>query len=96
MSTLLITLARIGGPSDKNSEINVFLRENPLILGLVFLALGLVLGLWGLHELRQGVAHDKYGNEMRGAFGSFASILRIIAGIGLTIFALYKIFQGLA
>ncbi|WP_254507221.1 hypothetical protein [Anatilimnocola floriformis] len=78
----------------RNEEINQWLNEHPLVLGLIFLALGALLGGWGIRELMTGVAHDKYGNAMTGGMGQMLAIVRIVGGVGCIGFALYKIAFG--
>ena len=77
-----------------NSPANVWLRENPLVLGLLALLLGVVLAGSGAYELRKGVAHDKYGNVIPGGMGQLMSIIRIVFGIVVCLFGLYKIVAG--
>lgn len=89
MKTPIVLLARRG-----SEGINKWLGENPLVLGLIFLAIGLALIGSGVYELRKGVAHDKYGNEVRGGLGKATSILRLVAGGGCCLFAIYKLIAG--
>ena len=77
-----------------NSDINRWLGENPMILGLIFLVLGIAIGGYGLFELKSGVARDKYGNEISGGMGKALAILRIVAGVGCCGFAIYKMVAG--
>ena len=78
----------------RNEEINQWLGEHPMVLGLLFLVIGLAVGGWGVYELMTGVSYDKRGNQMSGGMGKFASIVRIVAGAGCIGFALYKIVIG--
>jgi hypothetical protein len=77
-----------------DSPANKWLKENPLILGLLFLAIGAVLAGSGFYELRKGVAHDKYGNEIKGGLGRFTSLIRIVAGAAAGVFGVYKMIAG--
>ena len=71
-----------------------WLDKNPLVLGLIFLAIGGLLVMFGVKELKSGVARDKYGNEITGGFGKLIAGVRLLAGIGLCIFAVYKMIGG--
>jgi hypothetical protein len=77
-----------------NEEINRWLGENPMILGLMFLVIGLAVGGWGLYEFRSGVAHGKYGHTVKGTQGKILAIVRIVVGAGCILFALYKMVAG--
>jgi hypothetical protein len=77
-----------------NEDINRWLGENPMILGLMFLVIGLALGSWGLYELRSGVAHGKYGHTVKGTQGKILAIIRVVVGAGCILFALYKMVAG--
>ena len=90
MKTSFDLFARRGA----DSPINKWLGENPIILGLIFLALGGVLAFSGVYELRKGVARDKYGNEIRGGMGKTVAMIRVIAGVLLCGFAIYKMVGG--
>ena len=85
-----VLLARLGA----DSPINKWLNENPLVLGGIALVIGGVLAASGVRELRKGVAHDKYGNEIQGGKGRFISILRIVAGLAAAGFGIYKMMTG--
>ena len=80
--------------ADGNDEINHWLGQNPLILGLIFLVLGLVIGGWGLYELMTGVAYSKRGKVMTGSTARMLAIVRIVAGAICILFALYKMAAG--
>ena len=92
MMTDLILLAQNGAESDANQ----WLDKNPLVLGLIFLAIGGLLVFFGLKELKSGVARDKYGNEITGGMGKAISLIRLVLGVGLCGFAIYKMVAGLA
>ncbi|GAB4145689.1 MAG: hypothetical protein Tsb009_17940 [Planctomycetaceae bacterium] len=77
-----------------NEEVNNWLGQHPLVLGLIFLVIGLVVGGWGLFELKSGVAHDKRGREMSGGAAKAMAIIRIVAGSGCLLFGLYKMIAG--
>jgi len=80
--------------AERNEEINQWLDQHPLVLGLIFLVIGLAVGGWGLHELSTGVAHSKRGKEVTGDTAKLLAIVRIVAGAGCLLFALYKILLG--
>jgi uncharacterized membrane-anchored protein len=77
-----------------NSPINKWLNENPLVLGLISLTIGIVLAGSGIYELRKGVSRDKYGNEIKGNLGKFTSILRIAIGSAACVFGIHKAISG--
>lgn len=77
-----------------DSPANKWLNENPLVLGLIAIAIGAALAGSGAYEMRKGVAHDKYGNEMRGGLGMSLSVTRIVAGLAFCGFGLYKMVAG--
>lgn len=83
----ILTIARKTG-FDK------WLDNNPIVLGLVFLAIGGALLFFGIREWQSGVARDKYGIKLTGGMGKLAAGSRIVAGIGLCVFALYKMVAG--
>jgi len=77
-----------------NSPINKWLNENPLILGLIAIMIGIMLAGSGAYELRKGVTHDKYGIEIKGGLGRMTSILRIVMGVAACGFGVYKMIAG--
>ncbi|MCU0879026.1 MAG: hypothetical protein MUF06_14680 [Pirellulaceae bacterium] len=78
----------------RNEEINQWLNENPLVLGGGALVLGLVLLGFGLKDVLTGRAHDKWGNEMQGGMANVMGIVRLVAGVGVAGFGLFKIAQA--
>jgi uncharacterized membrane-anchored protein len=89
MSTILLLVQR-----GANSPINQWLNENPLVLGLLSLIIGIVLAGSGIYELRKGVSRDKHGNEIKGSLGKFTSILRISIGTAACVFGAHKMIAG--
>jgi uncharacterized membrane-anchored protein len=79
---------------DANSPINKWLNENPLVLGLLSLIIGIVLAGSGIYELRNGVSRDKNGNEIKGNLGKFTSIIRIVIGTAACVFGAHKMISG--
>jgi thiol:disulfide interchange protein len=79
---------------DANSPINKWLNENPLVLGLLALMIGIALAGSGIYELRNGVSRDKRGNEIKGNLGKFTSILRIAIGTAACVFGVHKAISG--
>jgi uncharacterized membrane-anchored protein len=79
---------------DANSPINKWLNENPLVLGLLSLMIGIVLAGSGIYELRNGVSRDKNGNEIKGNLGKFTSIIRIVIGTAACVFGAHKMISG--
>ena len=90
MLTDLILLAQDGAKDNANQ----FLDDNPLVLGLIFLLIGGLLAFFGVKELKSGVARDKYGNEITGGLGKGIALMRLVLGIGLCGFAIYKMLMG--
>ncbi|WP_310485204.1 hypothetical protein [Chamaesiphon sp. VAR_48_metabat_403] len=80
--------------SGANSPINKWLNENPLILGLLSLIIGIALAGSGIYELRNGVSRDKNGNAIEGRLGKFTSILRIAIGTAACVFGAHKAISG--
>lgn len=74
--------------------INNWLNENPIMIGVIFVPLGLILVLSGVYSLSTGSTQDKYGNEITGGLASFTSIIRIVVGIGCVGFGIYKAVMG--
>jgi hypothetical protein len=89
MNTILLLVR-----GDANSPINKWLNENPLVLGLLSLIIGIVLAGSGIYELRNGVSRDKYGNEIKGGLGRFTSIIRIVIGTAACVFGAHKMISG--
>jgi len=77
-----------------NDAINRWLDENPLVLGLLFLAIGGALLYFGVVGLQRGATQDKRGNEVEGGMATTLSVVRLVAGAGLCCFAIYKIVAG--
>jgi uncharacterized membrane-anchored protein len=89
MNTMLLLLQR-----GADSPINKWLNENPIVLGLLSLMIGIVLAGSGIYELRKGVSRDKYGNEIKGSLGKSMSILRIAIGTAACVFGAHKAISG--
>lgn len=77
-----------------DSPANMWLNENPLVLGLIAILIGGALAGSGVYELRKGVSRDKYGNEIKGGLGKFTSILRVVFGGAACVFGIYKMIAG--
>ncbi|MEZ6064571.1 MAG: hypothetical protein R3B90_02425 [Planctomycetaceae bacterium] len=80
--------------AERNEEINKWLSQNPVVLGLIFLAIGAAVGGWGLYELSTGVAYSKRGKATTGNTAKTLAIVRIVAGAGCILFGLFKIVLG--
>ncbi len=89
MSVLYSLLAQ-----GRNEEINNWLDENPMVLGLGALVLGGGILAYGLYELQSGVSRDKRGNVVEGGTGKALTIVRLVAGGGVILFGLYKMIAG--
>ncbi len=59
---------------EKNGDLNRWLDKNPIILGLIFLAIGFILLFYGIYELKKGIARDKYGNGGLGKLSQFSEL----------------------
>lgn len=75
--------------ADRNSAANQWLRENPLILGLIMGVIGIVLLCFGIAGLKAGTTRDKYGIELSGGTAMISSIVRLVAGAALIGMAIY-------
>ena len=89
-----MNMIRLLAQSDPNSPINQWLNQNPLVLGLIILVIGVILVVTGSRELQRGVAIDKYGKEYTGGMGQFISIVRVVGGMMACGFAIYKMTFG--
>lgn len=74
----------------RNDAANDWLARNPVVLGLGAIVLSLALIGWGVAGLLSGRAKSKWGTEFDGNKAAIISIVRLIAGIGLLIFGVYK------
>jgi hypothetical protein len=88
MNNLPMVLAR-------NEELNKWLSENPLVLGGIFLVLGLVLLGFGLNDMITGKARGKWGHQVQGGMAQFYGIIRVVAGVGCALFGAFHLFKGL-
>ena len=77
----------------RNEALNKWLGEHPMVLGGIFLLIGLAVGGWGVSELMAGVSYDKKGRPMEGGAGKAVSLIRVVAGAGCLIFGAYKMFS---
>jgi len=75
--------------ADRNSPVNVWLRENPLVISAVAGILGITLIYFGVIGLKSGTTKDKYGNELTGGMATLNSSVRLILGIGAIGVAVY-------
>jgi hypothetical protein len=73
-----------------DSPINVWLRNNPLVLGGIAIVLGALMALTGVIILRTGVAKNKLGMEFRGRTAKVSGYLRLLFGVAIIFFGLYK------
>lgn len=87
----ILLFAQRGGSTD---GINKWLGEHPAVIGLIALAIGAVALIWGIVELRSGVATDKRGKDHTGATAKALAITRIVIGSIICLFGLYKIIVG--
>lgn len=65
-----------------------------MVLGLIFLTIGVVLLASGIYSLTKGVTTDKRGNELSGGAAQAMSIIRLVGGVLCVGFALYKMLAG--
>lgn len=73
-------------------EINQWLEENPLVLGGMFLVLGLVLLGFGVAALATGRSRSKYGRKLEGPMARVHGGVLAAAGAFCLVFALFKLF----
>lgn len=78
----------------RDSAVNTWLRENPLVLSAIFTILGLALIYFGVTGLIKGSTTGKYGKKHSGGTAKFISILRLILGVGLIGVSLYVAIFG--
>lgn len=76
----------------RNEAINKWLYEHPLILGLLFLAIGVAVGASGLYGLMTSTTRTKFGDEVSGGRAKFLSVIRLLAGVACVLFGLYQMF----
>ena len=74
---------------------NKWLKDNPAILGLIFLGIGALLLFTGVREWKSGVARGKYGQEYTGGTAKVISGIRLLVGLGMSGFGVTQIFKGL-
>lgn len=89
-SLMLIAQHSILAQRRGNRALNNWLSENPLILGGIFLLIGIALLGFGVYELSVGVAHNKRGKKFEGGTAKTMSIARLVAGVVCCGFAIYK------
>jgi len=80
--------------ADAKEDFNQYLENNPVILGLGALGLGLLIGGWGVVELVSGVSRDKKGRVLEGGTGKAASLVRVAVGVMFAGFGIYKLVAG--
>ncbi|MEI7688283.1 MAG: hypothetical protein WCL32_25030 [Planctomycetota bacterium] len=76
--------------AQQRRDANEWLARTPLVLVLGALALGLALVGWGVAGLLSGRAKSKWGAEFEGNKAAVISIVRLVAGVGLLAFGVYK------
>ena len=74
----------------RGNQANKWLEQNPVIFGLIVLAIGLVVGGNGLYELSTGVSRTKSGKVVTGTQGQGLAIFRIVVGVACILFAVFK------
>lgn len=79
----------------RNEEINRWLAEHPVILGLLALVLAIVLLAIGIVSLLTGRAPTKRGPDLEGGQAKAMAIVWLVAGGACLLFALFKIVTGL-
>ena len=86
MESFFQLLARRG-----NDAANEWLARNPIILSLIFGAIGAALLITGIMGLKSGVTRSKYGTQITGGSASFVSVIRVIGGVICFGVALYHL-----
>jgi len=79
----------------RHEEINKWLAEHPLVLGGLFLVLGLALLGFGINDLVTGKSRTKWGAEIQGGMATLSGVVRVIGGMGSIVFGAYKLIEGL-
>lgn len=70
--------------------VNEWLDRNPMVLSAGSLFLGLLLIGWGVAGLMSGKARSKWGTQFEGNQANILSIVRLVAGIAVCLFGIYK------
>lgn len=79
----------------RNEEINRWLSENPVILGLAALVFAIIFFAIGIVALITGRAPTKRGGELEGGQAKAMAIIWLVAGGACLMFAIFKIVTGL-
>lgn len=79
----------------RNEALNKWLGENPLVLGGIAVAIGLVLVGLGASALMTGKATGKYGQQMEGNTAKMMGFVWAGFGSAAVLFGLFKIATGL-
>jgi len=80
--------------AEKQTAINQWLSDNPLVVGLILLVIGGVIAISGLWELRHGVGHDRLGNEVEGERGKTIATIRLVGGLGVCAYGVFRMIAG--
>lgn len=78
-----------------NEAINKWLSENPMVLGGMFLVIGLVVAGFGVVALLTGRSTGKYGHKMEGPMAYLHGAIMAFFGGGFALFGLFKLVIGL-
>ena len=78
----------------RNSAENQWLRENPIILSLIFGGLGAIALYYGIVGLKTGRTVGKQGNEITGRMAQITSIIRAIIGSAFLAVAIHTLLFG--
>ena len=79
----------------RRTDLDRWLEQNPLVLGGCALAIGLLLAAWSVGTIRSGQTHTNWGTRVEGGQASLFGVIRLIAGIVLSVFGIYKLLNGL-
>jgi hypothetical protein len=91
---LHLLLVRPASATRASSPANQWLSDHPLVLGLMFLAVGLVFAWTALKEARTGVVHDRHGKVVEGFLGVLWFWQHVLLAAGCSLFGLYNILFG--
>lgn len=82
-------------PLLQKDDLNQWLKDNPVVLGGILIAVGSLLVFFGLRGWKSGSTRGKYGEEISGGLGKTVSGMRLLLGAGFVAFGLFQLVKGL-
>jgi hypothetical protein len=77
-----------------NGPLNQWVDENLLAVGIALVCIGSLMALVGFRGVRRGAIADRNGLLWLGRLIRGLSLVRMLAGIALVAFGLYKLVSG--